>query len=185
MKKVIVLGAMLALGGCATLDAIKELVDYNSTYSRVTFTVDQYKGTRTYKTPLLTLKDVKFGESDLMMGYLSYTKAKDGDELYCLMTMYNNKGWAFFNKAYDINQKELPVINGRRDVGKMFNEVQISENNCIQLNRAYMDSAASTNGLNIKLVGENKQQVIKVGAYYVKAFLDAVDYSEKTRFNGQ
>lgn len=39
------------------------------------------------------------------------------------------------------------------------------------------------NGLNIKLIGEKKQKVIKIGAYYVKAFLDAVSYSETTRFS--
>lgn len=183
MKKVLGVSLLLlSLTGCATLEAIKEPVDYDSTYSRVTFTVDEYKGTRTYKSPLLTLKNAKFGESDLMMGNLTLTKSKN-DGLYCLMTSYNNKTWAFFNSAYDINQKQLNVINGSRNVGSMFNEVLITENNCIQMDRKYLDNAAANTGLDVKLVGEKKQMVLQVGAYYVKAFLDAVDYSEKTRFS--
>ncbi|WP_119048131.1 hypothetical protein [Acinetobacter pittii] len=184
MKNLVIAALLgISLVGCATLEALKEPVDYDSTYKRVTFTTDNYKGTRTYKSPILTINEGKNIDNELMMGYLTFTKANDGSELYCLMTTYDSKNWAFFKTAYDINQKELPVINGSRNVGSMFNDVLVTENNCIQLSKKYLKDASMGNGLNIKLIGEKKQKVIKIGAYYVKAFLDAVSYSETTRFS--
>lgn len=164
------------------MELMKEPTDYNSAYSRVTLTTDEYKGTRTYKSTAITLKDVKWKDTDFLMGQLSLTKVERGEQ-YCLLTLYTGNEWAFFKKAYDINQQELPLINAKDRVGTFGNSVHINEQNCISITRSYLENSAATRGLDIKLVGQNKDLVIKVEPYFIKAFLDAVDYSEKMRFS--
>lgn len=183
MKKLLGVGLLvLGLSGCATMELMKEPTDYNSAYSRVMLTTDEYRGTRTYKSTALTLKDVKWKDADFLMGQLSLTKTEKAEQ-YCLLTLYNGSDWAFFKKAYDINQKELPLINSKDRVGVFGNSVHVNEQSCIGFTRSYLESSAAADGLNIKLAGQNKDIVIKMEPYFIKAFLDAVDYSEKTRFN--
>lgn len=186
MKKVLglsLLALALTTTGCATMELMKEPTDYQSAYSRVTFTTDQYQGTRTYKSTAITLKDIKWGDTDFLMGQLSLTKKGD-QESYCLLTLYNGENWSFFEKAFDINQNELPLIKGNRRVGTMGNDVHINEQSCISLRKDYLIKAAN-DGLDIKMVGQNKNMVIKVQPFFIKSFLDAVDYSERTRFTSQ
>ena len=182
MKKVLgVVLLSLTIGGCATMELMKEPTDYQSAYSRVTFTTDQYQGTRTYKSTAITLKDIKWGDTDFLMGQLSLTKKGD-QESYCLLTLYNGENWSFFEKAFDINQNELPLIKGNRRVGTMGDNVHINEQGCISLTKNYLTKAA-IDGIDIKMVGQNKNMLIKMQPYFIKSFLDAIEYSEKTRFS--
>lgn len=185
MKKLLgVVLLSLTISGCATMEAIKEPRDYNSVYSRVKLSQDSYIGTRSYIAPTVDLIPVKFGVSGFMVGTLDLVK-KGTAEQYCITTIYQNKDWAFFDKAYDKNQNLLQVKNINRRTSTMFNEVYVLEEDCIEVNRKYLESSIQDNGIDLKLVGKNRAVTFQIPGYYIKGFLDAVDYSEKIRFTPQ
>lgn len=183
MIKIFGLGLLvLGLTGCATMDAIKEPTDYNSVYSRVKLSQDAYVGTRRYIAPTIDLIPVKFGTFGFMIGTLDLVK-KDQAERYCITTISHNKEWAFFEKAYDRNQKVFNVKSVDRRTSTLFNEVSVQEEDCIEVDKKYLNDAIENNGIDLKVIGKNKSVVFKIPSYYIKGFLDAVDYSEKLRFN--
>ena len=186
MKKVsglIGFALALMLSTYSNVTIAKEPKDYDSAYSKVTFTTDQYQGTRTYKSTAITLKNVKWNDPDFLMGQLSLTKSSK-QELYCLLTLYHGENWSFFEKVFDSNQQELQLVKGTNRVGSLGYSVNVTEQGCIAMDRSYLEKAA-LEGLDMKLVGQNRNIIIKVQPFFVKAFLDAVDYSERTRFASQ
>lgn len=183
MKKVLIsLVLGLSLVGCATLEATKEPTDYNSVYSRVKLSQDEYVGSRRYIAPTIDLVPVKFGNFGFVIGTLDLVK-KGQAERYCITTISYNKEWAFFEKAYDLKQQVFNVKNVDRSTSTLFNEVSVQEEDCIEVDKNYLNDAINNNGIDLKLIGKNKSVTFKIPSYYIKGFLDAVDYSEKKRFS--
>lgn len=149
-------------------------------YDKVTYKIDNYTKTRKYSSPIIFIKKYKYLDPTTIEGYIGLIKDSQSDD-YFLSLRYEADNWAFLSEAYDSDGNKLPVAKIDQKVGTFVSKTNVVENISIDLPKSYLLDHVDK-GLDIKLLGKRNEAVIKIPAFYIKGFLDAVEFSEKTKF---
>jgi len=127
---------------------------------------DNYQKTTIIKAPAIGLPR---GEM-----FLRCVIGKSGVPIYQLFVHVHrtsNQGWAFFEKAYDSGGTEHEVTVIRRDA---FNGGSVDESVGVNFSHAEL-AAIGNGGIDLKLIGKNDEQVLRVPSSSIKGFLQRVD----------
>lgn len=161
----------ICLNSCATGVSVEQQTP-EWIAQNTTFDADPYTRSKKIQTP-------RFYTGKHMLGRY-FLRALIGDagtveayQLYVYDRRSYRDGWAFFQRANDINGTPLPLL-------KLASEVEkgsggwTQEHVAIQLDRAYLEKSVEA-GMNIRIDGTRDSLVVKVTPVQVAGFLMKVD----------
>ena len=169
LKVLILSVVVLSLMGCETVPPI----DWNApsnTESRVFVSHDDFKRITTFDGPNLA----HYGKNILS---LWAWKSDDGSEGFMI---YDKEVYRlglsqdpyFYDEAYDLNGKRLPVR--RIDFDVRIGDSVYTEIFSVDVSRAYLESSFST-GIRIKVYGKKLSKIISIPGGYVQGFMSKFD----------
>ncbi len=168
MMKLLWVVGVVSLVGCVSV--VEPVVTTHN------LTVEHHRLSRQtyYRSPELTLQNVKAPSSTTLSAYFRMTKtdASDSDtDRYCLYTTTSTIGigWGLFESAVDADDQQLEVVKSKSDVRRD----GVKEEDCIQLSRAYLEQHQQA-GLEIKLQASNRDIRFNVAGADVQQFLQSV-----------